>query len=82
MIENLMQELRVMAEDHDNELCSEALNYILELKHQNRTMKSDIGNITNNTRRLVEALREITQLTPDRGAEAIYIAQFTLGDRQ
>jgi hypothetical protein len=82
MIENLMEELRVMSEEHDNELCSEALSYIYELKYQIRTMKSDIGNITNNTRRLVGALREITQLTPERGDEAIYIAQFTLGDRQ
>jgi hypothetical protein len=32
MIYNLMEELRTMAEDHDDELCREALSYIEQLQ--------------------------------------------------
>jgi phage shock protein A len=34
MIEDLMGELRTMAEDHDDELCQEALGYIEKLEKE------------------------------------------------
>ena len=34
MIYNLMEELRTMAEDHDDELCQEALSYIDKLEKE------------------------------------------------
>jgi hypothetical protein len=34
MIYNLMEELRTMAEDHDDELCQEALGYIEKLEKE------------------------------------------------
>ncbi len=51
------------------------------LKLTVRSLKSDIESMNNNTRRLVAALRRISELPSDRADEAAIIAKFVLGDR-
>jgi hypothetical protein len=81
MIEDLMKELRVQAEEYDDELCEAALSEIQELKYQVRTLKLDIQSMNSNTRRMVSAYRQIAELPPERADEAIIIAKIILGDR-
>jgi len=95
MTDDPMEELRIMADEHDDDLCRFALDRfamleeaveqyrvaLCESSSRIKSLKSDIESMNNNTRRLVGALRKIAELPSDRADESPIIAKFVLGDR-